>query len=248
MLALTRIDPKRQKKRIHALASRIAKAQRASGLWDYALGEPPAGVAGKGDHSNTQFAVLALWAAQEGTKFKVPKEVWARVRDHFAKSQLRDGTVGLPAGGRSPGYGRGHEGPDRHDGGGSRVVRLCGGGREGARGWKKARGMDVAVKGLEAFTKAPVPYGDPYAVYAAERVGTVLDRPPAAWFRRGREGRAGAPRPAGQLDGPRDPRRQPQPLLHVPRAALPLAGDAERRSDHREVATRPCARAIGRSR
>ncbi|HEY7727810.1 MAG TPA: hypothetical protein VID50_05100, partial [Candidatus Eisenbacteria bacterium] len=70
VLALTRIDAERHRRRIHALAEDLAGGQLDSDLWTYGLRPSRTGARdreeqaapGRGDNSNSQFAVLALWA------------------------------------------------------------------------------------------------------------------------------------------------------------------------------------------
>jgi hypothetical protein len=107
VLALTRIDPVAYRTPLYEAADRLVMGQLSDGMWTYILEPmrtgPPARAADrtawrKGawglnlhDNSNTQFAVLALWAAQEMADYAVPREAWEEVRKHFLKMQERDG-------------------------------------------------------------------------------------------------------------------------------------------------------------
>jgi len=50
------------------------------------------GPAEVGDHSNTQYALLALRAAKN-CGIKIPPEIWADILDHFVKTQEKDGPI-----------------------------------------------------------------------------------------------------------------------------------------------------------
>ena len=100
ILALTRIDPVEHGSSIRLLADRLAKAQSSHGKWSYRLRAPrPTSfprVGGRGvhagDNSNTQYAVLALWAAHSLAGHNAARGVWGRVGKHFKTSQNRDGS------------------------------------------------------------------------------------------------------------------------------------------------------------
>jgi hypothetical protein len=82
--------------RIQALAEALAAGQREDGGWGYrcprarAAGGPPRHpVAVRSDHSNTQFAVLALWVAgRHGSNTRAPL---ARAFRHYRETQQPDG-------------------------------------------------------------------------------------------------------------------------------------------------------------
>ena len=67
----------------------LAQSQLANGMWTYGgVGSRRAG--GRGDNSNTQFALLGLHeAAKAGAA--VPREVWQKSGAHFKNTQLNDG-------------------------------------------------------------------------------------------------------------------------------------------------------------
>jgi len=107
VLALTRVDPVAWRRVIHERAQQLLSGQQSDGMWTYTCGPqrtgPPArapdrdawrkGIGGGylPDHSNTQLAVLALWAAYSLADFPVPEKVWEKERKHFLKKQLEDG-------------------------------------------------------------------------------------------------------------------------------------------------------------
>ncbi len=70
---------------IQRLLDFLISKQNSSGDWDY-QGTP----AGHGDTSQTQFALLALWAASD-SGFKVPQEVWERAAGWLLETQYPDG-------------------------------------------------------------------------------------------------------------------------------------------------------------
>ncbi len=80
---------------IQKAADWLVKVQLANGMWNY-------GTRGRGDNSNTQFALLGLHeAANAGAK--IPHTVWNRSRRHFLKTQQRGG--GWSYTGEAPSYG-----------------------------------------------------------------------------------------------------------------------------------------------
>ena len=109
VLALTRIDPVGLRDLIHRYAGRIQRGQLSSGDWTYELGGPtgtptrsgdPAARAawrkgslprGIPDNSNTQFAVLGLWAAYSLAGYDVPGRVWEKIKKHYVKGQFDSG-------------------------------------------------------------------------------------------------------------------------------------------------------------
>ena len=73
-------------------ATWLARSQNANGMWSYGSWRRRGRrmIIGRGDNSNTQFALLGLHeAAKAGVH--IPKEVWARSRKHFENTQLPDG-------------------------------------------------------------------------------------------------------------------------------------------------------------
>jgi len=84
ILVFTQADPKRFRNEIQAAANWLVNAQHSSGLWHYT--DTPTTF----DHSNSQFALLALHAAANSGA-KVPAAVWSKARRAVLASQNRDG-------------------------------------------------------------------------------------------------------------------------------------------------------------
>lgn len=204
VLALTRIDPARHQKRIHDLAASIARSQQASDMWSYVLGavtptrrgegrpgrDAPFAMAARGDHSNTQFAVLALWAAQALGRYEVPRATWKRIRDHFARVQGKEGGWSYAETGAST--------PTMTAAGLVSWVYAAAS-LEGSL--EKARGMEVARRGLSCFLATPRPFDNYYYVYSLERVGTVLGVPESEWYHEGARWLVNAQRSDGSWTG-----------------------------------------------
>lgn len=201
VLALTRIDPRRHKRRIRQLAEVLVASQLESNLWTYRLAEasryanqrsktgpardrtPGGRTRGRGDNSNSQFAVLALWAAEAIAGVEVPDETWKRVLLLYATTQLGDGAWGYhpPATGTSSGSTHG-----RHTmtaAGLVSYVYAWAALNGGVTALAEARSTSTARSGLRAFVRrSPAPYSNFYLVYSVERVGTVLGRPTRDWY------------------------------------------------------------------
>jgi hypothetical protein len=89
-------------KHLAATAKWLIKTQLNNGMWGYGMRRGRA--FGRGDNSNTQFALLGLHeAAKAGVD--VPKQVWVRSRKHFLNTQNRDGGWGYSGRMRSKAYG-----------------------------------------------------------------------------------------------------------------------------------------------
>lgn len=196
VLALTRISPETHGKRIRALADLLVKAQLASGLWNYRLGPaapglarglPGAGLSTAGDNSNTQFAVLALWAAQARAGVKVPKATWTKVRDHFGKTRLRGGTWGYRPSKTGRGTGIATKG---------RPAMFCAGvtswlyamaGMQGGttslqKALQKVRATRFAKDAKKVWAVSPVrTWDDLYLGWGVERMAAALDMD-GAWY------------------------------------------------------------------
>jgi len=189
VLALTGIDAQAHAKHVHELAQRLEDGALPTAGWSYDLldrerrrkemrrlrkwGSKPF----KGDLSNTQFAVLALWAAQSMTGYKVRTSTWKRTRDLLAKVQRDSGewTYGLNGGG-------GFSGTMTAAGVVSYVCAFAGS-EGGAEHLPAARASEPAKRGLRAFaTCSKESYEDYYFAYSVERLGTVLARPSADWY------------------------------------------------------------------
>ncbi len=96
-------EPEKDKGNIIANVLWLERAQLreagSSGKWTYGL----ARFGGRGDNSNTQYALLGLRAAAE-SGIPVDPPVWQRSRDHFLRTQHPDGSWGYSsAGGKSTG-------------------------------------------------------------------------------------------------------------------------------------------------
>ncbi len=104
-------DPNTHGKKLQAAADWLVKNQNRTrngmGMWTYRERTH-----GRGDNSNTQFALLGLHeAAQAGAR--VPDDVWLRSRKHWLSTQLNDGgwtytwhaSLRQARGRRSPSYG-----------------------------------------------------------------------------------------------------------------------------------------------
>ena len=84
---LAAADPKKYAREIQEAANWLSMAQLDTGMWTYTGAQRT----GRGDNSNTQYALLGLHeAAKAGAQ--VPETVWARARKHFENTQLEDGS------------------------------------------------------------------------------------------------------------------------------------------------------------
>ena len=82
--ALAAGDPKKYQQALREAATFLAESQLPNGMWTYAPRS------GRGDNSNTQFALLGLHeAARAGVN--VGATVWQKARKHFENTQLSDG-------------------------------------------------------------------------------------------------------------------------------------------------------------
>ena len=82
IMGLGACDAKRHRKAVADYATWLAQAQLDSGMWSY---DGP----GRGDNSNTQFAILGLKAAMDAG-VSVPETVLRRTNMHFRNTQRRD--------------------------------------------------------------------------------------------------------------------------------------------------------------
>ena len=110
--ALAAADPKKYFEDIRSAAEALFNSQTSVGMWSYGAAR---GGGGRGDNSNTQFALLGLHeAAKAGVK--IPDQVWTHAQNHFVNTQIQDGgwmyvfsggsqrVIG-PPGVKSPSYG-----------------------------------------------------------------------------------------------------------------------------------------------
>ena len=205
ILALTRIDPVEHGSWIRLLADRLARAQSSQGMWSYRLRAPRpksfpryAGTAvHAGDNSNTQFAVLALWAAHSLAGYRPPDGVWQRVAKHFKLSQQRDGSWAYRARVKKPGR--------RVNSPGLRAMSLPRSASMTAAGLvsyvyasaavnpkeamlQRVRASPIATRGVSAFRhqlNQRIDWRNLYLVYSIERVGTVLAVRDHTWYEKG---------------------------------------------------------------
>jgi hypothetical protein len=204
VLALTRIDPVGQRGRIHRLADSLVGGQLGSNMWTYQLGK--SGTRGKGrgegdrlrgvqggDNSNSQFAVLALWAASALAGYEVPTATWQRIQAFYALTQLPQGTWGYtppPAAGKATMTAAGL----------CAYVYATAGLLGGVSGLPVARKGAVAQRGLDALLGDlhPADYRNYYLVYAIERAGTVMAIPEDQWYVQGASALVQAQDPGGR--------------------------------------------------
>ncbi|HUS47240.1 MAG TPA: DUF4159 domain-containing protein [Phycisphaerae bacterium] len=98
---LAAADPKKYAAALKEAAMWLAAAQLDNGMWTYTGGDARRG---RGDNSNTQYALLGLHeAAKAGVE--IPKLVWERSRRHFENTQLLDGGWTYYFTGRGQAYG-----------------------------------------------------------------------------------------------------------------------------------------------
>jgi len=89
VLAIVANDRPRYKAALQKATGALIKGQLQNGMWTYTTANNGRG-AGRGDNSNTQFALLGLHeAARAGVE--VPRSVWEASRKHFENSQLNGG-------------------------------------------------------------------------------------------------------------------------------------------------------------
>lgn len=190
ILALTRIDPKAHKTRIDLLAESIWRSQLPSDMWTYRLRgrtrsrEPKrksrrdsrAWLSG-GDNSNSQFAVLALWAAYALADADVPPATWRRIHDFYRRTQAANGGWNYtPARGGGPGR------PTMTAAGLVSYVYASAAIAGGVRALPQARRTPVAQAGVKALFRRRLDFQNYYFVYSLERVGTVMGLPEKDWY------------------------------------------------------------------
>ncbi len=201
VLALTRIDPVAYRTPLHEAADRLVMGQLSDGMWTYILGPARTGAPARAgdrtawrkgasgdnipDNSNTQFAVLALWAAQEMAAYKVPRDAWEEIRKHFLKYQEDDGGWTYRKVNRS-------STPTMTAAG---IVSLVyatvslDGKEDALARAREHRAVKRGLKLLPLTPASPSMFGtrrgwwfDYYLVYSIERVGTVLGLDIATWY------------------------------------------------------------------
>jgi uncharacterized protein DUF4159 len=92
---LAAADARKHAAALRRSATWLVRTQLENGMWGY-------GPSGRGDNSNTQFALLGLHAAA-GAGVRVPKETWTRAAAPYAKCQVPDGGWDYNSGTRSYG-------------------------------------------------------------------------------------------------------------------------------------------------
>jgi hypothetical protein len=194
VLALTRADPISYRTPLHAAADRLVAGQQSDGMWTYILGPVRTGAPARAedrtawrkggwgifnipDNSNTQFGVLALWAAQEMADYKVPREAWEEVKKHFLKYQEPDGGWTYRKVNRS-------SSPTMTAAGVVSLVYALTSldGKEDALA--HAREHRAVKRGLKwlRLGSPKAPWSNYYWTYSLERVGTVLGLDVASWY------------------------------------------------------------------
>ncbi len=94
-MAFAAADPAKYRPEIFSNAERLEGAQARQGNWTYNMGF---GRGGGGDNSNTQYALLGLYAAHEAG-FPVQPDTWRRARVYWEQNQGSDGGWGYNPGG-----------------------------------------------------------------------------------------------------------------------------------------------------
>jgi hypothetical protein len=191
ILALSRIDAGHFGPEIRTYADRLAAGQNGDGMWGYklrasktsAMPRIDAKRVNATDNSNTQLAVLALWAAHSLSGWQGPRTIWKRLEAHYRKSQNRNGSWDY----RPWQKGRGGASATMTAAGVACYVyaRAALDGTELAL--QRARNSPSAREGLKAFRrllKNPN-WQNYYLVYSIERVGTVLALRDLSWYESG---------------------------------------------------------------
>ncbi len=96
IMVLGRADPIEYRREIEAAAAWLTQAQTPLGLWGYQQGSKTF------DHSNSQFALLGLYAAAEAG-VTIRPGVWKAAQERLLKTQSADGGWGYPGSGESYG-------------------------------------------------------------------------------------------------------------------------------------------------
>jgi hypothetical protein len=174
VLALTRINAERHQAKIHTLARQLVRGQRENGMWTYGLG----GGRGGGDNSNTQFAVVAIWAAYSLAEFDVPETTWKRIRHLYESTQAKNGGWGY--GGRAGEHGT----PAMTCAGLCGYVYASAALDDSRAALRKARTSRIAVKAFDSLLRAlgPSHHRSPYVLYGLERAGTIMNAEINKWY------------------------------------------------------------------
>ena len=174
-------------------------------MWGYSLVLPETGGVWprpgrdtRGDNSNTQYAILALYYAQK-SGFQVPLEAWQRVKDLYETTQREDGAWSY----LHPLYLRAHPGEDRYT-----FSMTCVGtislflaeetlAGQAHQQCKMNPEDPKVVKGMDWVGKNMPPRAGGYTWYACERLGILTGRSEFAgkdWLDAGVEAILASPR------------------------------------------------------
>ncbi|MGE0609490.1 MAG: prenyltransferase/squalene oxidase repeat-containing protein, partial [Pirellulales bacterium] len=83
MMLLVAVDPSKYRQDVEAIAKSLYLRQKADGAWGYPTGD----LAKTCDTSQTQYAVLGLWEAQEFAGVETPVEIWEKIAEWLLKTQ-----------------------------------------------------------------------------------------------------------------------------------------------------------------
>jgi hypothetical protein len=188
LLALARMDAGHFGPEIRAYADVLALSQSTNGMWGYRLRRKagktafpvPSKSSGGGnlDNSNTQLAVLALWAAHSLAAWEAPKPFWKRLVNHYETSATRYGW----------GYRPGSRPTSTMTAAGLACSVYARAALDGSpAALQRARNSPTIKRGFEAFRAQlkQTNWKHYYLVYSIERVGTVLARRDLSWYETG---------------------------------------------------------------
>ena len=188
VLALTRIDAKEHEEWIHRLAGHLVRGHLSNDSWSYGLRSYSGARTARpsrirmGDNSNSQFAVLALWAAHVLAGFDVPRRTWERIAKLYIGTQLPGGgwTYSPSIGARGVRRAR----PSMTSAGLCSFVYATAALDGGLAGLPKARDETVAKRGERALLDARprFNFANYYFDYSLERAGTVMAIPEDLWY------------------------------------------------------------------
>lgn len=91
MFLLEAVDPELYEPELTALAGYMIEHQQGNGSWYYSISQSQAPLEEGSDSSQTQFALLGLWAAQRAG-VEIPSEVWQKAGAWFLRTQREDGS------------------------------------------------------------------------------------------------------------------------------------------------------------
>lgn len=99
-MVFAKADPKRDLLLIQRNVELLQKSQLGNGSWTYDTVPPPVHYTGIGDQSNAQFALLALYAAEQ-VGAKVKQSTWKKAHRYWVNFQNQDGSWGYGSMNRS---------------------------------------------------------------------------------------------------------------------------------------------------